>query len=132
MNYIENMPVAAKAIADLREAVGWNRMEKSFGNPAMTSYYHIAACDGERLVGYVDCVSNGVTDAYIQDLMVHPDYQHKGIGRELMQHTLARLRRDGIYMVSVIYGDAELQRYYEDFGFTTMLCGQTELRPGCD
>lgn len=62
--------------------------------------------------------------------MVHPEYQQQGIGRELMQQTLDRLRADDIYMVSVIYGDAELQRYYKEFGFTTMLCGQMELRPG--
>ena len=38
----------------------------------------------KKLLGYVDCVSNGVTDAYIQDLMVHPEYQGKGVGTELM------------------------------------------------
>ena len=118
------------AIGDLRESVGWNRMDQVYRDPRLQSFCCIGAFDGEKLVGYVDCVSNGVTDAYIQDLMVHPDYQKRGIGRQLMRRTLEKLRSEGIYMVSVIYGSAELQGFYEEFGFTTMLCGQMELRPG--
>ena len=74
MIYKYNENVSAKALSDLRESVGWNRMEKEYETPLMTSYYHIAVYVKDELVGYIDCVSNGVTDAYIQDLMVHPDY----------------------------------------------------------
>lgn len=129
MRYEFDAPVTAAALADLRQSVGWNRMERDLADPKLHNAFHLCAFDGERLIGYVAVVSNGITDAYIQDLMVHPAYQLQGIGRQLMQRTLDRLRMDGIYMVSVIYGDAELQQYYEDFGFTTMLCGQMELRP---
>ena len=59
-------------------------MDKEPGNPIMTSYYHIAAFEEDELIGYIDCISNGVTDAYIQDLMVKPEYPGKGIGSELM------------------------------------------------
>lgn len=129
MRYEFDAPVTAAALADLRQSVGWNRMERDLADPKLHNAFHLCAFDGERLIGYVAVVSNGITDAYIQDLMVHPAYQLQGIGRQLMQRTLDRLRMDGIYMVSVIYGDAELQQYYENFGFTTMLCGQMELRP---
>ena len=73
MIYICNETVSVNDLADLRESVGWNRMEKEYKNPLLTSYYHIAVYEKEALIGYIDCVSNGVTDAYIQDLMVHPD-----------------------------------------------------------
>lgn len=85
MTYIFNKPVSVKALADLRESVGWNRMESEYKNPLLTSYYHIAVYEKEALIGYIDCVSNGVTDAYIQDLMVRPDYQGRGIGTDLME-----------------------------------------------
>lgn len=132
MHYEFDAPVSAAALADLRESVGWNRMEQDLADERLHNAFHLCCFDGEHLVGYVAVVSNGVTDAYIQDVMVHPDYQRQGIGQHLMQRTLDRLRADGIYMVSVIYGDAALQRYYEDFGFSTMRCGQMELRPGRD
>ena len=62
--YKFNEKVAVKALADLRESVGWNRMEREYNDPLMTSYYHIAVYENEKLIGYIDCVSNGVTDAY--------------------------------------------------------------------
>ena len=132
MRYEFDAALSARAVADLRQSVGWNRMERELADVRLHNAFHLCCFDGDRLVGYAAVVSNGVTDAYIQDLMVHPDYQRQGIGHQLMQRTLERLRNEGIYMVSVIYGDAELQKYYEEFGFTTMLCGQMELRPARD
>ena len=129
IRYEFDAPVSPAAIADLRQSVGWNRMQRDLADPRLHNTLQLCAFTENRLIGYVAVVSNGVTDAYIQDMMVHPDYQHQGIGRELMQRTLDRLRTDGIYMVSVIYGDAELRPFYERFGFFTMLCGQMELRP---
>ena len=38
MIYRHNETVSAKALSDLREAVGWNRMESEYENPLMTSY----------------------------------------------------------------------------------------------
>ena len=125
MIYKYNESISPKAIADLRESVGWNRMEKEYGNPLMTSLFHIAVYDGDQLVGFVDSVSNGVTDAYIQDLIVRPDYQGKGIGTDLMKKMIASLKEKHIYIISVIF-EERLKPFYDRFGFNTMLCGQME------
>ena len=130
IRYEFDAPVSASALADLREAVGWNRMQHDLSDPRLKNTLSLCASDGIRLIGYACVVSNGVTDAYIQDVMVHPDYQRLGIGTQLMEHILARLKADSVYMVSVIYGDESLRPFYEKFGFFTMLCGQRELRPG--
>ena len=125
MVYKYNESISPEAMADLRESVGWNRMEKEYGNPLMTSFFHIAVYDGDLLVGFVDSVSNGVTDAYIQDLIVRPDYQGKGIGTDLMKKMIASLKEKHIYMISVIFEES-LKPFYDRFGFNTMLCGQME------
>lgn len=125
MNYIENAPTSAKQIADLREAVGWNRMESCYKNELMKSYFHISVYDDVKLIAYIDTVSNGVTDAYIQDLMVDPEYQGKGIGTELMNKTIAYLKDNKIYMISVVY-EEKLLPFYKRFGFNPMLCGQMQ------
>ena len=124
--YQENTQVSSKQIAVLRRSIGWNGMESCYNNSLMTSYYHIACYDGDKLVGYVDTVSNGVTDAYIQDLMVDPAYQGKGIGTELMNRIITKLKENKIFMISVIYGNTELAPFYERFGFFQMLCGQMQ------
>ncbi|HOA79434.1 MAG TPA: GNAT family N-acetyltransferase, partial [Defluviitaleaceae bacterium] len=43
-----------------------------------------SAWDGDKLVGLVNCLSDGIMTAYIHFLLVHPDYQSKGIGKKLM------------------------------------------------
>ena len=125
MVYKFNEKVSVKALADLRESVGWNRMEREYQNPLMMSYYHIAVYEKEKLIGYIDSVSNGVTDAYIQDLMVCPDYQGSGIGTALMDKMIEYLKEKRIYMISVVY-EERLKPFYERFGFYNMLCGQME------
>ena len=132
IRYEFSTPVSPVELADLRASVGWNRMERDLADPRLTRYLHLCALDGDRLIGYAEVVSNGVTDAYIQDVMVHPDWQHRGVGTQLIQRMLARLEQQGVYMVSVVYGEATLKPFYEKFGFFTMLCGQRELRPGRD
>ena len=128
MIYRFNENVSANDLSDLREAVGWNRLEKEYSDPRMTSYYHIAVYEENRMIGYIDSVSNGVTDAYIQDLTVHPAYQGKGVGTELMNKMIKYLKEQGIYMISVVFEKA-LRPFYERFGFyTDILCGQMETR----
>ena len=124
MVYKYNEKVSAKALADLRESVGWSRMEKEYGSPSISSYYHIAVYEDDELIGYIDSISNGVTDAYIQDLMVRPDHQGKGIGTELMNKMIEYLK-EHICMISVIYEEG-LAPFYERFGFYHMMCGQME------
>ena len=127
MRFIENTPVPADHIANLRQAVGWNRMESSYRDPRLLSYFHVACYDHEKLIGYIDTVSNNVADAYIQDLMVHPNHQSRGIGTELMNRVIAKLKADRIYMISVIY-DEKLQPFYQRFGFFEMRAGQLQTR----
>lgn len=129
MIYRYNKIVSAKDLSDLRESVGWNRMESEYSNPLMTSYYHIAVYEDGKLVGYIDSVSNGVTDAYIQDLMVHPDYQGKGLGTELMNQMITYLKENRIYIISVVFEES-LKPFYDRFGFSSMLCGQMETYSG--
>ena len=129
MTYAYNEAVRAKDLGDLREAVGWNRMESEYRKALPASYYHIAAYDGDTLVGYIDCVSNGVTDAYIQDLMVSPKHQGKGVGTELMNKMLAHLKEKRICMICVVF-EERLRPFYEKFGFRAeLLCGQMETYP---
>jgi len=126
MTYTTGRKLPAKEIADLREAVGWNRMEEAFTNKNLNNLFELGCYEGGKLIGYLNVVSNKVTDAYIQDVMVAPEYQRRGIGTELMKRALLRIKEMDIYMVSVIYGEETLRPFYEKFGFCTMLCGQVE------
>ncbi|HHW32169.1 MAG TPA: hypothetical protein GXX20_10955 [Clostridiaceae bacterium] len=53
-DYVINAPISVKQIADLREAVGWNRMESCYENKLMTSYFHISG------VTYAKCLKKRI------------------------------------------------------------------------
>jgi ribosomal protein S18 acetylase RimI-like enzyme len=78
-----------------------------------SSTYAVVAVDGERVVGFVTAISDGVLSAYVPLLEVLPDYQGRGIGSELARRVLAPL--EGLYMVDLAC-DEELVPFYERLG----------------
>lgn len=78
------------------------------------SYRRVWALERDRVVGYVSAISDGVLNAFIPWLEVHPDYQGRGVGSELMRRILKEL--DGMYAVDLAC-DPELLGYYEQRGF---------------
>lgn len=48
-----------------------------------------------RLVGFVRCLSDGAFAALVVDACVHPEYQRRGIGRNLMKRLLSNTRKRG-------------------------------------
>lgn len=55
----------------------------SSGNPAVTEV--ITVWHEQQLIGLIRSVGDGETILYIQDLLVHPAYQNKGIGTQLIE-----------------------------------------------
>lgn len=45
----------------------------------------LEARDGERLVGIIRVVGDGYSIVFIQDILVHPEYQRRGIGTQLLR-----------------------------------------------
>ena len=66
-----------------------------------------------KVVGFVNAISDGVLSAYIPHIEVLPEYQKKGIGKELMTRILESLKH--LYMVDLLC-DEDLQGYYAKFG----------------
>jgi len=125
--YVIRGVVTPKQIADLRRSVGWNGMEDSYSRSLANSYFYICCYDEKLLVGFLDVVSNGVTDAYIQDVVVRPGHQKKGIGTEMMNMAIKKLKQDGVFAISVLF-EKKLKKYYKKFGFHMFLAGQMSTR----
>lgn len=125
MRYEFSPKVSPQEVAELRNSVGWNGMEQCYKNSLKGSYFYICCYDDNELIGFLDVVSNGVTDAYIQDVIVNPNYQGKGIGTNLMNRAIDKLNDDNIYMISVLFQESFLP-FYKKFGFNMLLAGQLE------
>jgi ribosomal protein S18 acetylase RimI-like enzyme len=77
------------------------------------SSHVVLARDGERVVGFITAISDGVISAYIPLLEVLPEYQGRGIGAELVRRLLAELR--DMYMVDLCC-DEDVVAFYERLG----------------
>lgn len=82
------------------------------------AYRVVVALDGDRVVGFVNAIGDGVLSAFIPLLEVLPEYRGRGIGSELMRRMLAEL--EDIRAVDLCC-DAELEGYYRRFGMEPVL-----------
>ena len=112
-------------IIELRNSVGWNGTVKWYEECLQNSYFYICCFDDSKIVGFLDVVSNRVTDSYIQDVIVHPSYQKQGIGTHMMEMAIKKLKEDKIYAISILF-DEKLTEFYKKFGFHIMMAGQME------
>lgn len=79
-------------LAVLYRSVGWKDYAQNVPKllaAAQKSLAVLAAWDRSVLAGWIRAVGDGETILYIQDLLVQPDRQRRGIGRELVQRLCA-------------------------------------------
>ena len=80
-------------ILRLYRSVGWTAytdhleaLQKGFEKSMLT----LAAYEGDQLLGIIRAVGDGHTIVFVQDILVFPEYQRKGIGTALLQAMLDR------------------------------------------
>ncbi len=84
------------------------------------SFLFALAKDGEnRAVGMGRVISDGTSDGYIQDLVVHADYRGLGIGRRILKALVEESRRKGLGWIGLI-AEPGTSDFYEKEGFSTM------------
>lgn len=74
-------------------AVAWTaytRDADALARALAGSHLVLTARDDGALVGLVRTVSDAATICYVQDLLVHPAAQRRGIGRALLRNVLDR------------------------------------------
>jgi GNAT superfamily N-acetyltransferase len=123
----------AEPILRLYEAGGWWRghYDPSHIGPMVRGSYALAvAVDPEtgETVGMGRAISDGASDAYIQDVIVEPAHRGRGIGRRIVDALLGRCRDDGILWVGVVAEPGSVA-FWERAGFTP-LEGHVAMRLG--
>ncbi|MBW6513294.1 MAG: GNAT family N-acetyltransferase [Candidatus Syntrophosphaera sp.] len=83
------------------------------------TYCFVIAEDKEEIVGMGRAISDGVSDAYIQDVVVHSDYRGRGIGKAIIGKLLEKLKADQIQWIGLI-SEPGYERFYESLGFARM------------
>ena len=86
--YTSKPPEDFQQLEALYASLGWNAIHLSvteLNMMCLNSWYAVYAFEGQKLVGMGRVISDGVITGVICGLGVHPDYQSRGIGRQILQ-----------------------------------------------
>lgn len=121
-------------ILPLYKAVGWSNyyerpemLRKAYANSLMI----LGAYEEENLIGILRAVGDGYSIVLIQDILVYPEYQRRGIGTRLMRAVLERYA--DVYQLQLATDNTEKTvSFYKSLGFSPMqdigCCGFMKIR----
>jgi ribosomal protein S18 acetylase RimI-like enzyme len=113
-----------RQIVDLYRAQGWwlvcdEGRERLIPHLITGSHCFVIAMGSGRIVGMGRAISDGISDAYIQDLTVRHDCRNRGIGKMILRVLLERLHADGIAWIGLI-SEPGSKNLYLRAGFSEM------------
>lgn len=111
-------------IVTLYRAGGWWKEEYSPADlPRLIrgSFVFAVAVDEKtgRAIGMGRVISDGVSDGYIQDLVVLPQFRKLGIGARLVVALVEKCRESGVLWIGLI-AEPGTEQFYIPFGFHRM------------
>ncbi len=123
VTFVVNPDVAARAIPDLRAAVGWDALDADYP-AALDGYWATVGGFDEHgdLVAWCAILSDGVRHAVLIDVIVHPRHQRRGYGQALVARAVGHIQSHGISVIHVDFAP-EYAAFYERCGFRVGLGG---------
>ena len=108
-------------LEQLCDAVGWSRrplrrVRKALDNSLLVVGLWRHDPRIPRLVGFARCTGDGVIEATVWDVAVHPLYQGAGLGKQLMAYVLERLQQMQVERVS-LFADPGVVEFYSAQGW---------------
>lgn len=82
--------------------------------------FRVSVFDGDQIVAMARMIGDLGLDYYIKDVIVRPEYQHKGIGKLLIQELLSFIRQHGVrdtHIFVELCAMPDKIPFYEKYGF---------------
>ena len=83
------------------------------------SHCFMIVTKGSEIIGMGRALSDGASDAYIQDVTVKKTCRSRGIGTRIIEKLIERLHQDGLYWIGLI-AEKNSYPFYERLGFKKM------------
>lgn len=115
---------SVEEIIELYKAGGWWREDykKSEISRIIKGSYVFAVVVEKttgKAVGMGRVLSDGASDAYIQDLVILNEYRGKGLGKYLVKELVSYCKSKGIGWIGLI-AEPDQDKFYEELGFKIM------------
>ncbi|MBO4836717.1 MAG: GNAT family N-acetyltransferase [Clostridia bacterium] len=109
-------------ILRLYSAVGWTAytenmqaLRKGYGRSLLV----LAAYENEELAGIIRAVGDGFTIVFIQDILVYPEKQRRGVGTALLRAVLDRFPQ--VRQIQLTTDDTpRTNAFYRSLGFVSL------------
>ena len=123
--------LTAQDFIQLKKAAGWliDRPLEQVERALQNGLFNVCAvCDG-KVVGMGRLVGDGALYWYVQEIVVLPEYQGKGIGKAIVRRLIEHIRRSAIPGTQAHVGLIAVEgkeSFYEQFGFTVISTGMRQ------
>ena len=122
ITYKHTKTITVEQLEQLYSDVGWTAYTKDLDllqQALAQSLDVISAWDGDRLVGLIRTVGDGLTILYIQDILILNAYQNKGIATQLLQMILQKY--EAVRQKVLLTEEApDVRHFYEKNGFIAL------------
>lgn len=85
----------------------------------VSTYCFAVARNEDKIIAMGRAISDGVSDAYIQDVTVLPEYRKQGIGGLVINFLVDYLHSNGIEWIGLI-SEPGYESFYQKLGFGVM------------
>ena len=111
-------------IINLYKSAGWwkNYYDSSKLNDMIKGSFAFAVAvikKSNKAIGMGRVISDGVSDAYIQDLVVLPEFQESGIGKQIVKTLLKQCLSKKIVWIGLI-AEPKQSGFYSNMGFNIL------------
>jgi ribosomal protein S18 acetylase RimI-like enzyme len=108
-------------LEELCDSVGWSRRPLRKVKKAIQHSFLVASMweqrgASRRLVGFARATSDHAFNATIWDVVIHPDFQGKGMGKGMMKFMIKKLRGEDISNIT-LFADPQVVDFYRNLGF---------------
>ncbi len=116
---LERIPKVEEYLA-LREAVGWGRLDEQMTARGLArALFTVCLVHEGNVIGCGRVIGDGGLYYYLQDIIVLPAFQGKGLGKRLMKAIMAYLEEHAHPDAFVgLMAAKDVSDFYTQFGFT--------------
>ena len=123
MKILENVLTAADFIK-LYESAGWGKKCEDIVQVSLeNSYVTFAVIEEKNVIGMARLLGDGGMAFYLKDFVILPEFQGKGIGKELLNYVQNYIRnqlKDGWQTKIELMSAQGKEEFYKKFGFEEM------------